>query len=60
MPSPKLQKKRKMDAAAKTPLKRTKVPGKRKGETMKVVVPQRKTSLKRPSDADVASVRPVK
>jgi hypothetical protein len=67
-------KKRKMDDVGKNLSKSTRVLGKKKVETMKVavppektcnpqgkgVVPQGKGGLKRPSDAEVASARPIK
>jgi hypothetical protein len=53
-------KKRKMDAAGKTSVKRVKEIGKKKGETVKIATPRGKTSLKRPSDVELASERPVK
>jgi hypothetical protein len=52
--------KRKMDVTGKTPVKRVEAPRKKKGEPVKVVVPLGKTSLKRPSDEEVTSARPVK
>jgi hypothetical protein len=52
--------KRKMDAARKTPVKRVKAPGKKRGEPTRVAAPQGKTNLKRPFDAEVASTRLVK
>jgi hypothetical protein len=53
-------KKRQADAAGKTPVKRPRAPKKKKVESAKVSVSWGKTSLKRPSDVEVASVRPVK
>jgi hypothetical protein len=49
-----------MDDARKTSVKRAKVPTKKRGEPVKVVVPRGKGNLKQPSDVEVASARPVK
>jgi hypothetical protein len=53
-------KKRKVDATGKASVKCLRVYGKKKGESVKAAASRGKTSLKRPSDAEVASMRPVK
>jgi hypothetical protein len=53
-------KKRRIDAAGKTPAKRETASGKKKGEPTKVVAPRGKASVKQPSEAEVASVKAVK
>jgi hypothetical protein len=56
----KASKKRKVDATRKAPVKCPRVSKKKKEESMKASTSRGKASLKRPSDAKVASVRPVK
>jgi hypothetical protein len=53
-------KKRKADAARKALVKRPRASRKKKGESVKVAASWENTSLKQPSDAEVASARPVK
>jgi hypothetical protein len=53
-------KKRKADAAGKAPVKHPRVSGKKKGESAKASASRGKASLKRLSDAEVVSTRPVK
>jgi hypothetical protein len=53
-------KKRRIDVAGKTPAKHVNAPGKKNTEPLKIIVPQAKTGMKRPSDVEVASAKPVK
>jgi hypothetical protein len=55
-----VSKKRKTDFVGKASSKLPKAPKKRKAETVKTSVPRGKKNLKRPSDAEVASVKPLK
>jgi hypothetical protein len=53
-------KKRKMDAAGKMHVKRVKALGKRKADSVDIVVSRAKSGSKRPSDANMAPAKPAK
>jgi hypothetical protein len=60
VPGSDASKKRKADATRKASVKHPKASGKKKGESVKASALRGKASLKRPSNEEVASARPVK
>jgi hypothetical protein len=53
-------KKRKTNAYSKTGNKRAKVPAEKKTRPLKIIVSKTKSGVKRPSDAEIASAKPIK